>query len=135
MSVLFVKPAGIIALTPAASYLDKTGFFVSFTGDVASVCLDAAAVEPTGVIMEPNVTVAGYATEKLTVGLLGALKGTVRVKLGGAVTKGAKLKLNFNGTAIADAPGERWVIGTALETGIPDDLIEVGVHTARYYAS
>ena len=135
MSVLIVHDDGLIALTPAADYTAKTGYLIGFSGDTATVTSHATTVEPTGVIVEPNVTTAGFATEKVTVALLGPVGGTIRVKTSGAITKGAKVKQAADGTIITDAAGARWVIGTACESGVSGDLIEVAPHAAQYYAS
>jgi len=76
---------GIIALTPAADYTAKKGYLVTMAGDVAT--LSASATTPAvGVIVETHETAAGYASEKVSVAILGAVKGTVPMRCGGTIT-------------------------------------------------
>ena len=114
----------VIALTPAADYSAKKGYLGTFSGDTFTV--SASATSPaTGVIIDPNETAAGYATEKVGVAIIGAVKGSVPMRLGGSVTKGARVKQHTDGTVITDAAGERVVVGIALETGVSGENIEV----------
>lgn len=50
--------------------------------------------------------------------------GTVKVKLGGTVTVGAKLTSNGTGALIATTTAANEVIGVALEAGVSGDFIE-----------
>ena len=125
---------GIIALTPAADYTAKKGYLVTMAGDVAT--LSASATTPAvGVIVETHETAAGYASEKVSVAILGAVKGTVPMRCGGPITKGELVKQNTDGTVIADGAGARQVVGVALESGAAGENIEVAARTPLYYAS
>jgi hypothetical protein len=125
----------VIALTPAADYSAKKGYAGTFSSDTFTV--SASATTPvTGVIIDGNETTAGYATEKVGVSLLGAVKGTVPMRLGGSVTKGALLIQNSDGTVITDSgSGARVAVGYALETGVSGENIEVAPITPRIYSS
>lgn len=125
MSALLKRTNAIIALTPAANYLAKTGYLGTFSGNTFTVS-SSATVKATGVILEPNTTAAGYASELVTVGLLGSVNGTVGMALGGTVTKGAFVQQSTDGTVVTDAgTGARVLVGVALESGIAGDIIEV----------
>jgi len=133
MSNLFRRANAIIPLAPAADYTAKVGYLITFASGVGTVTA-AAATFPTGVILEPPLT-SGTTTETMTVGILGALAGTVQLKCGGAITKGDKVKQHTDGTIVTNAAGERYIVGTALETGVTGDLIEVATHAPLYLAS
>lgn len=125
----------VIALTPAADYSAKKGYLVDIAGDTATAST-SGTVPAKGVILEGNETTAGYATEKVSVGILGACLGTVQMRLGGAVTKGAQVTQHTDGTVITDAgSGARVGVGIALETGVAGENIEVAPITPRIYAS
>ncbi len=130
-----VRDNAVIALTPAADYSSAKGKTGTFSSDTFTV--SASATTPvTGVIVDPNDSTAGCATEKVGVALLGAVKGTIPVRLGGSVTKGALLIQNTDGTAITDSgSGARVAIGYALETGVSGENIEMAPITPRIYAS
>ena len=125
----------VIALTPAADYSTKKGYLVDIASSTATVSSSASTVVK-GVILEGNDTTAGYATETVSVGILGALAGTVPMRLGGSVTKGAFVQQHTDGTVITDATtGARVIVGVALETGTAGENIEVAPITPRVYAA
>lgn len=124
----------IIPLTPAADYTTKRGYLVTFSGETATVSSSATTIAA-GVIVEPNDTSAGYASEKVGVAILGAFKGTVPMRLSGTVTKGALVIQSTDGTVVTDAgSGQRVVVGRALESGVTGENIEVAPFII-YYAS
>jgi hypothetical protein len=130
MSALLTRDNGIISLTPAATQVGKEGYGVTWTGDTATVSTSATTLIK-GVIMEGAST-----SGKSQVGIYG-MKGTIKCKLGGAVTKGAHVAQHTDGSFITDAgSGARVLCGTAMETGISGDLIEVQLFGAPVvYAS
>lgn len=123
---LKTREEGIIALTPAADYSAKRGYLVTHNGTTATLSA-SATTRAQGVILEPNRTTAGYATEKVTVGLLGAFDGTVRMCAGGAISAGAWVQQDTDGQVLTDAgTGSRVIVGQALEEATAaGDLIEV----------
>lgn len=119
MSSKYTRSSAIIALTPAASMVDKEGYGCTFSGDTATIS-SSATVVCTGIILEGAAT-----TGKATIGIIGALAGPVRVCLGGTVTKGAALVQHTDGTWITDpASGARVKSFIALESGVSGQLIE-----------
>lgn len=124
-SALLIRDAAILPFTPAADYLTKKGYLVTLSGNTATLSA-SATVRARGVILEGNRSSAGYATEEVTVGILGAVAGTVPMKLSGTVTKGDALQQHTDGTVITDAgSGSRVIVGIALESGVSGDIIEV----------
>lgn len=123
-SALLYRDAAIIPFTPAADYSGKKGYLVTLSGNTATVSA-SATVRARGVILEPN-RGDDYTTEEVMVGILGALPGTVPMKLSGTVTKGDALQQHTDGTVITDAgSGSRVIVGIALESGVSGDIIEV----------
>lgn len=123
MSALFARENAIIPLTPAADQSAKEGYLVDIASNTATVS-SSATTPARGVIMDGSPT-----TGKSHVGILGALKGTVRMKITGAVTKGDRLQQAADGSLVTDAAaGARVLVGVALESGVSGDLIEVATH-------
>jgi hypothetical protein len=119
MSSKYTRASAIIALTPAATMVDKEGYGCTFTSDTATIS-SSGTVICTGIILEGAAT-----TGKASIGIIGALSGPVRVCLGGAVTKGAALVQHTDGTWITDpTSGARVKSWIALETGVAGQLIE-----------
>ena len=120
-SALLTRAVAIVGLTPSADHTDKEGYLVGIAGDVATISA-SATVPAKGVILDGNDT-----DGESSVGILGALPGTVRLKTSGAITKGDRVQQAADGTVVTDAgPGNaRVVVGVALETGVAGDLIEV----------
>lgn len=126
MSALLLRDNAILPFTPAADYSAKRGYLVTVSGTTATLSASATVVA-NGVILDPNPTTAGYATEEVTVGILGAMKGTCRMCAGGAITAGARVQQDSDGQVLTDAgSGGRVIVGVALETATAaGDLIEV----------
>ncbi len=122
-SALFCRTPVVIPLTPSADQRDKEGYLVTISGDTATIS-SSATVHTRGVILEGN------NTDKLSsVGILGALNGSVRLKASGVITKGDRVQQHTDGTVVTDATsGARVIVGTALESGVSGDLIEVATH-------
>lgn len=120
-----VRDLAIIACACAADLSDYDGYAVipdatipgDATGPAGVKLATAIAQEPVGVITTP----ADGSVDNLGVATLGC-GGTVRVKLGGAVTFGQKITLMADGTFEGD--GEGTVCGKALEAGAVDELVE-----------
>lgn len=113
---------GIISLTPAADYSAKQGYLVTHDGTTATVSA-SATLRATGVILDGGKD----ANDKVTVGLLGAINGTVRMCAGGAISAGAWVQQDTDGQVLTDAgSGGRTIVGQALEAATAaGDLIEV----------
>ncbi len=125
----------VIPLTPAASYIDKKGYLVDIAAGVATIST-SATTPAKGVITEPNDTAAGYASEQVSVAILGAVKGTGAMRCGGAITAGDLVCQHTDGTIITDAgSGARTAVGIAIEDGTAGENIEVAPITPRIYAS
>lgn len=121
---LFCRSNAVIPLTPNETHVAKEGYLVTIAGDVASLSASATTVAR-GVILEGQAT-----TGQSSVGILGALAGTVRLKASGAITKGDRVQQHTDGSVVTDAgTGARVVVGVALETGVSGDLIEVATFT------
>jgi hypothetical protein len=127
---------GVISLTPAADYTAKLGYLVTHDGTTATLSA-SATTRANGVILEPNRTAAGYAAEKVTVGLLGAMAGTVRMCAGGVIAAGAWVQQDSDGQVLTDAAaGARVIVGQALEAATAaGDLIEVAPCSPLYIAA
>lgn len=124
-SSLKTREDAIISLTPAADYTGKRGYLVGHDGTTATVS-SSATTRAKGVILEPNRTSAGYATEKVTVALLGSTQGSVRMSAGGTIAAGDWVQQDSDGQVVTDAgSGSRVIVGQALEAGVAGDLIEV----------
>lgn len=120
----------VVPFTPAADYTDKQGYLVNLAGDTATISTSATVVVK-GVILEGSAT-----TGQTSVAILGASPGAVKMKAGGAITKGAFVAQHTDGTIITDAgSGARVIVGVALETAASGDLITVAPITPRPYAS
>jgi hypothetical protein len=123
-SALKLRADAILPFTPAADYSAKKGYLVTLSGDTATLSA-SATVRARGVIVEANPG-ADYASEQVSVAILGATEGTVPMKLSGAVTKGDALQQHTDGSVITDAgSGSRVIVGVALEGGVSGDIIEV----------
>lgn len=124
MSALKLRESGIVSLSPAADYSAKKGCTVTHDGTTATLSA-SATVRAQGVIIEAN-RGTDYTREKVTVALLGAVEGTLPVKLSGTVAAGDWLQQATNGTAVTDAgTGGRTIIGQALKAGVSGDIIEM----------
>lgn len=123
MSALFSRSNAVVPFTPSATHVDKEGYLVDLAGDTATIS-SSATVPADGVILEGQAT-----TGQSSIGILGALSGTVRLKTSGAIAKGARVIQAADGTVVTDSgPGNaRVVVGVALEasTAAGGELIEV----------
>jgi hypothetical protein len=98
---------------------------VTHDGTTATVSA-SASVRAKGIILDGNRTAAGYATEKVTVALLGAYNGTCMVKLGGTVAAGDWVQQHTDGSVVTDAGASaRVIVGQVLEAGVSGDLVEI----------
>lgn len=122
---LFARPNAVIPATPSATHVDKEGYLVTLgvTAGLLTATISTSATAPaSGVILE------GQATTGLSsIGVLGTIPGTVRLKTSGAITAGARVIQAADGTVVTDtgAGNARVVVGIALETAASGDLIEV----------
>ena len=67
----------------------------------------------------------GGATES-DVAIIGSFQGTVRIKAGGTIAVGDKVKVDDGGTVSAYVDSGT-IIGVALEAGVADELVEVAL--------
>lgn len=134
-SALMARASAIIALTPAADYKEAVGKLVDIAGDTAT--LSSSATTPAkGIILDGNTTTAGYATETVTVGILGALAGMVHMRAGGTIARGALVCQHTDATVITDAgSGARVAVGIANQAAVEGENFEVAPITPRIYAS
>ena len=115
----------VLAQTPAADYKLYKGYLVTLAAGVATVNASTSVLSKC-VIIEVNDTTAGFASEKVSVALLCASKGTVPMRLGGTVAAGAFVAQYSDGTVITDAgSGARVIVGIACEGGVAGELVEV----------
>ena len=118
MSSLKRRADGIIKLTPATDLTGKEGYGVTWSGDTATLGA-SASVHHRGIILE-----GGTVAEGVTVAILGAINGSVDVKLSGTVTRGDNLQQAADGTFVTDAgTGARVLNATADQSGVTGDLI------------
>lgn len=67
----------------------------------------------------------GGATES-DVAIIGSFHGTVRIKAGGTIAVGDKVKVDNGGTVSAYVDSGT-IVGVALEAGVQDELVEVAL--------
>lgn len=120
MSALYTRANAIIPVT-GVDLSAAEGKLVKFTAGVPAVH-DSATVPAVGVVLEANV-----AAQDSSIGILGALSGTVRLKTSEALTKGQRVQQKNDGTVEADdGPGTaRVVVGIACEDAAVNQLVEV----------
>ena len=129
------RDSAVIPQTPAADYSAKRGYLVDLASGTATIS-SSATTPAKGVILDGNDTAAGYATEKVTVGILGALAGTVPMRASGTITAGDLVCQAADGTIVTDAgSGARVAVGVALESGVTGENLSVAPITPRIYAS
>src|SRR6185503_7439854 len=100
MSALKIRADGIISVPPAADMSALRGYLVTLStvsGVLTATVSASATVVAKGVVLEANRTAAGYATEKVTIGLLGSCPGTVRMSAGGTIAGGAFVQQDTDG--------------------------------------
>lgn len=72
-----------------------------------------------------GVTQGKYAAGETASIKLRSGSGTVKVKLGGTVTVGARVTANGTGLLVATTTAANEVVGVALEAGVSGDFIEI----------
>ena len=116
---------GIIAQTPAADYSAKKGYLVDLAAGVATVS-SSATTPAKGVIIDGNDTAAGYASEKVSVAILGNVRGSIHMRASGTIAAGAAVQQAADGTVVTDAEtGSRVIVGIAAEAGVTGENLEV----------
>jgi len=121
---LQARESAIIPLVATQTHVDKEGYFVEIASNTqASIC-NSAADAPYGIILN-----GAEAGQQSSIGILGALPGTYRVKLGAAITNLAtKLQLRADGTVGPDTgAGARVLVGAPCELGTADEKIEAAL--------
>lgn len=113
---------GIISLAPATDMSAKQGYLVTHDGTTATLSA-SATVRANGVILDGGKD----SNSKVTIGLLGAINGTVLMCAGGVISAGAWVQQDSDGQVLTDAgSGGRVIVGQALEAATAaGDLIEV----------
>lgn len=122
MSPLFARATAILPIVAAVSLAGKEGFFYKLDASNKAVAIAAVTDVPQGLIA----AVPNNDGLEISAAIGGGNHGTLRVKLGGAVTDLRKaLALKADGTAITDpATGARVLVARPLETGVTDEMIE-----------
>jgi hypothetical protein len=118
-SALFSRAVAIIDVT-GVDYTGKEGYLVKSAAGVDAIN-DSLTVPAFGVILDGDL-----AARNSSVGILGALSGTVRLKAGGAIKQFDRLIQKADGTVLTD-PGvgtARVVVGVAMEDAAAGDLLE-----------
>ena len=132
---MIAQRTATLSLTPAADYSASLGYTGTFSGETFTVS-SSATVKATGVIIEPNDTTAGYATEKVTIAVLGSFDCPVYMRAGGAITKGAFVVQSTDGTIVTDpGSGARVIVGVAMATCATGESVPVATTSPVYYAS
>lgn len=121
MSSLFARKFAIFPIVATVSLLGKEGYFYKLDGSNQAILCAAVTDVPHGLIGQ--VTADGLEISAVP---LGGNHGTMRVKLGAAVTD-LRLDLTLRADAKAesdDGAGNRVAVARPLETGAADELIE-----------
>ncbi|HMJ65565.1 MAG TPA: hypothetical protein VK615_09455 [Candidatus Binatia bacterium] len=118
-SALFARENNIVLVT-GVDYSGKEGYLVKAAAGVDALN-DSKTVPAFGVILNGEV-----AAKNSSVGILGALGGSVRLKAGGAIKQFDRLEQKNDGTVVTDeaAGTARVVVGVALEDAAAGDLFE-----------
>jgi hypothetical protein len=118
-SALLARENNIILVT-GVDYTDKEGYLVKAAAGVDALN-DSKTVPAFGVILD-----GAAAAKNSSVGILGALSGSVRLKAGGAIKQFDRLEQKNDGTVVSDegAGTARVVVGVALEDAAAGDLFE-----------
>ena len=109
-----------IALVTGVDYSNKEGYLVKASSGTDALN-DSKTVPAFGVILDGET-----AAKNSSVGILGGLSGSVRLKAGGTINQFDRLEQKNDGTDVADeGPGTaRVVVGVALEAAVSGDLFE-----------
>jgi len=119
MSSLFANESAVVPVT-GVDYRGKEGYLLKAAAGVHAVN-DSKTVPAFGVVLD-----GADDDKQSSVGILGALPGTVRLKAGGAIAQFQRLEQKNDGTVVADeaAGTARVVVGVALEAAAAGDLFE-----------
>ena len=100
------------------------------------------AVYDSGVALAATASLAGAlgaivegGANSSDVAIAGAFGGVVRLKAGGSITAGAKLKVVNGGKVEAYSSGAGTVVGVALQAAAADELFEAVLRTPITFAS
>lgn len=125
MSALFTRPTAIVVHT-GVNFTDKEGYLLKENSGALAVN-DSATAPARAVCLNGEV-----ADKDSTVGILGALGGTVRLKASGSIAKYALVQQAADGTVVTDAgSGSRVIVGVALQAAASGDLFEVATIAPR----
>jgi len=105
----------------------KEGYIAVYDSGV-KLAATASLAGALGAIVEGGVSASDVA-------IAGAFPGVVRLKAGGSITAGAKLKVVDGGTVQAYSSGAGTVIGVALQAAAADELFEAVLRTPITFAS
>lgn len=125
MSALTTRSNAIFSHT-GVNFSGKEGYLLKENSGALAIN-DSATAAARAVVLNGEV-----AANDSSVGILGAIGGTVKLKLSGSVTKYNLVQQVNDGTVTVDAgTGNRVLVGVALETGVSGDLIEVATFAPR----
>ena len=114
---IIAREKAIVRLANKAStdLSEKTGFVAEYDSGLKL----SGGTNALGVITD------GGATES-DVAIIGSFQGTVRIKAGGTIAVGDKVKVDDGGTVSAYVDSGT-IIGVALEAGVQYELVEVAL--------
>ena len=114
---IIAKQKALVRLANKAStdLSEKTGFVAEYDSGLKL----SGGTNALGVITD------GGAAES-DIAILGTFSGTVRIKAGGTIAVGDKVKVDNGGTVSAYVDSGT-IIGVALEAGVQDELVEVAL--------
>lgn len=125
MSALKCRETAIVPVVAGSDLRDKEGYLTEYDSGTGVMAVNTSATVPAkGVVLE------GADTDKVSsIGILGAVEGSVRLKAGGAIAKFDRVQQKNDGTVVTDAgPGNaRVVVGVALEAAAAGDLFEAAL--------
>jgi len=115
-----IKAVTVESIEAAADHSAKRGHFVEIDGDGNAAVVNATTDLPYGLILDGE-----EAGGQDSIAVCGGNAGSVRVKVGGPVSKGNFGQLESDGTVIVDsAAGARVIVCRFLEAGVEDELVE-----------
>ena len=121
-SALYRRQDAIVQIT-GVTLTDKEGYLLKENSGTLAVN-DSATAAARAVVLEGNPS-----DEDSSVGILGGMSGTVRLKSSGTITKYARVQQVNDGTVVTDAgTGSRVIVGVAMESAVSGDLFEVATH-------
>jgi len=126
---LYARPGAVIEHT-GVDFTGAEGKLVKANAGALQLN-DSATTPAVGVVLE-----GAAADQHSSIGVLPALGGAVRVKLGGSVAKFGQLQQAADGTVEADAgAGARAVVGLAMEAGDAGDLVLAYLHEPTVFTA